>query len=839
MTVSRLIKQFIPNNYDLSIEIDAENSTFRGSVAIKGATTGPKPEVRLHSKDLNIISVTLSGKEAKWRHDADDELVISHPEIMPGEHIIMITYDGKITDAMHGLYPAYFEHDGKRKKLFATQFESHHAREVFPCVDEPQAKATFDLTLTTAKNITVLGNQPINWQRVENDKLVTNFQTTPVMSTYLLAWVAGEMHFKSTKTKSGVEVSVWATPAQSPESLEFALDIAKRTIEFYEDYFDTPYPLPKSDHVALPDFSSGAMENWGLVTYREIALLADPKSSSISSKQYIATVIAHELAHMWFGNLVTMEWWDDLWLNESFATMVEYLAVDHLYPEWNIWLDFSTNETVIALRRDSIDGVQSVKTDVHHPDEISTLFDGAIVYAKGARLLRMLHHYLGDKAFRSGLKEYFKKHAYKNTTGQDLWDALSKASGEDVGVLMNPWLTQSGFPVLSVEKNGQEITLSQKQFFIGEHESSDRIWPIPLNSPCSEMPKLLTEKTTTVTRHHTTPLRFNAGDSAHFITNYSKDLLSQLIKEVSVGNFSPIDRLQLLHESTLLARGGVMSSSQLIPIIDAYKNETSEPVWSMVALALAELRKFVEDDKNAEHKLRKLSGELARSEYLRLGWDPKPGESEEDGKLRSTIIGMTLYSEDDEAIQKAKDIYTKNNLESINPELRPIILGSVTRNGDDAIVDELLEIYKTTQNAEIAQDITFGITSTRSNDKINQLLEAIKQSDIVRPQDATRWFAYLIRGRESRDQAWEWIRDNWDWVVETFSGDKSYDYYPQYAAAGLTTAKQLKEYKDFFAPKQSIPALKRVITLGISEIEARVELIERDGPDVRRKLSEL
>lgn len=839
MTVSRLIKQFKPNNYNLAIEIDAKKRIFKGSVTIKGDVVDDNSEIRLHSKDLNIQSITLNGKQAEWTTDSNDELVINDPSITLGEQIITLAYSGTITDSMHGLYPAYFEQDGIKKELFATQFESHHAREVFPCVDEPQAKATFDVTITTDQNITVLGNQPIKWQRVEDEKLVTNFETTPIMSTYLLAWVAGELHSKSTKTKSGVDVAIWATPAQSPESLDFALDIAKRTIEFYEEYFDTPYPLPKSDHVALPDFSSGAMENWGLVTYREIALLADPASSSISTKQYIATVIAHELAHMWFGNLVTMEWWDDLWLNESFATMIEYLAVDHLQPEWNIWLDFSTNESVIALRRDSIDGVQSVKTEVHHPDEISTLFDGAIVYAKGARLLRMLQNYLGDEIFQSGLKQYFKKHAYKNTVGQDLWNALSDASGQDVAALMNPWLKQPGLPVLHVENSGQEITLTQEQFFIGQHEDSNRVWPIPLNSPCSEMPKLLTDKTLTITRHHTTPLRFNSGDTAHFITHYSDELLSRLINEIKDGKLAPIDRLQILHESTLLARSGVMPSSHLISLVSAYENETSEPVWSIIALTLAELRKFVEGDPIAEGKLRQLSGKIAEAEYQRLGWEPKPNESEDDSKLRATILSLVLYSENKEAIARAKNLYSNNDLESLDPELRSIIISSVARNGGGDTVSELLDIYKSTQNAELAQDITLGITSTRLKDKIDMLLSVIMDVNVVRPQDNARWFAYLIRGRDSRDQAWLWIQNNWDWIVETFSGDKSYDYYPQYAAAGLVNRQQLQEYKDFFTPKQSIPALKRVIALGISEVEARVELIERDSDAVRKALLDL
>ena len=314
---------------------------------------------------------------------------------------------------MHGLYPCYFTHDGVKKQLFATQFESHHAREVFPCVDEPAAKAEYDLTLVTQTGITVLGNMPVKSEEENGDSRTTTFEKTPRMSSYLLAFVIGELHKKTARTKSGVEVNVWATPAQNENTLDFALDIATRSIDFYDEYFGVKYPLPKSDHVALPDFSSGAMENWGLITYRESCLLADPELTPESSRRFIATVIAHELSHQWFGNLVTMNWWNDLWLNESFANMMEYVAIDALHPEWRMWEDFATNEVTAALRRDSLDGVQSVQADVNHPDEISTLFDPAIVYAKGGRLLVMVRKLIGEEAFRAGLKSYFEKFAYK------------------------------------------------------------------------------------------------------------------------------------------------------------------------------------------------------------------------------------------------------------------------------------------------------------------------------------------------------------------------------------------------------------------------------------------
>ena len=292
-TVSRLIDSFRPDHYTLSVNLERSARTFRGIVTIEGLAVEGSSHVSLHSKGLIIETVTLDGKSTTWENGDNDELHIARPDTAETTHTVVVAFNGTITNAMHGLYPCYYEHDGVKKELLATQFESHHAREVFPCIDEPEAKATFDVTLTTEAGVTVLGNMPVSHQATENGHLVTSFERTPRMSTYLIAWVVGELHRKTATTKDGVEVNVWATPAQPATSLDFALDIAVRSIEFYNDYFGVAYPLPKSDHVALPDFSSGAMENWGLITYREMALLADPTTTSVSIRHYIATVIAH------------------------------------------------------------------------------------------------------------------------------------------------------------------------------------------------------------------------------------------------------------------------------------------------------------------------------------------------------------------------------------------------------------------------------------------------------------------------------------------------------------------------------------------------------------------
>ncbi len=826
--VPRLLDTFTPNHYNLTLDLTrAEEKEFSGTVIISGDSTSES--ILLHSKGLIIQSATIDNQPADVSFGEFDELRLSQPNLKNENHTIHIIFSGNITDAMHGLYPCYFTHDGIKKQLFATQFESHHAREVFPCVDEPAAKAEYDLTLITRPEITVLGNMPVKFQKENGDSLTTTFEKTPRMSSYLLAFVIGELHKKSARTKSGVEVSIWAIPAQNENTLDFALDIATRSIDFYDEYFGVKYPLPKSDHVALPDFSSGAMENWGLITYRESCLLADPELTPESSRRFIATVIAHELSHQWFGNLVTMQWWNDLWLNESFANMMEYVAIDALHPEWRMWEDFATNEVTAALRRDSLDGVQSVQADVNHPDEISTLFDPAIVYAKGGRLLVMVRKLIGEEAFRAGLKSYFEKFAYKNTVGNNLWQELESASGQPIVNLMNTWISQPGLPVVSVSNNHDTAILSQERFFIGEHQPSDALWPIPLfaNQPLDV--KILNQKETTVSIEK--PLQLNCGLSAHFVTKYDESSREYLLKNIT--ELPTLDKICILQDATILARAGFENSASLLPLALSLKTETNEKVFGMATGALTELRKFVDDNDAARDSLKKISGEFARATFEELGWDEKAGESDDDRERRTTALSLMMYSEDEEVLNEAKTRFDSNKLEDLPTEIRALIISANVRHFETTeMIDNLFAAYKNTPSNDLQNDIAIGLTSTKNPETAEKILANIKDSNIIRPQDASRWFVYLIRTRESRQIAWNWLKENWAWVEEKFGDDKSYDDFIRYAATALLTTDELDDFRQFFEPMENIPALTRTIKLGITEIKARTELIEQDKADV-------
>lgn len=867
-SVARLFTQFQPKSYDVRFNLDEDKMVFTGSVTITGKKVGrPSQRVTFHQKGLKITGAEVIRHDKKGDQTLDVERINNqdsfnevrlHTSEMayPGEYTVRMSFEGTIKNAMTGIYPSYFKDGDEEKMLIATQFESHHAREAFPCIDEPEAKATFDLSLVTRLGITVLGNTPAKEQKEFASKdggltahdttagetipmyLLTSFETTPRMSSYLLAFVCGELQSKGAETNRGTQVNIWATVAQPADSLDFAVDVAKRSIEFFEEYFDTPYPLAKADHVALPDFSSGAMENWGLITYRERVLLAYPGETAQDLKEQIATVIAHETSHQWFGNLVTMRWWDDLWLNESFANMMEYQAVDAMFPDWHIWNYFVAAEGLSALRRDAIAGVQAVRTEVHHPDEISSLFDPSIVYAKGGRLLYMLKSYIGEDAFRTGLKRYFEIHAYGNTEGADLWSCLSDASGKDIAAFMNPWLTRSGFPVVHVTQHESKVTLKQEHFLDDPAKADpDRVWPVPLFTSAEGQPDELTGKELTLTAPNSDVVRVNTGGRGHYIVDYTTPEQKQALRDlVASRTIAEADRLMLLNGNSMLARAGFQHYGEVLQLLKAYKQEASEPVWDIISLILGESRRFIDQDDSLDDQIKSFVGTLITTQLERLGWEAREGESAADTKLRALIIALGSYAERSEVVDKALVMFKdyKDTGGALPSDLRPILLGIPIKRGDDAAFEFLLKQHDSTQNSDLKGDLSDALTATRSSEKATILLERIKDSKLVKPQDADRWLVYLLRNRYVRETAWDWMVSNWQWFEDTFRNDKSYDYLPRYAAGVVNTRAYQQKYKDLFESKVDQLILKRNIEIGLEEIENRLTWLERDLTSVQR-----
>jgi puromycin-sensitive aminopeptidase len=843
--VTRLYKQFAPDNYNIIIKLGEDKRSFTGSVEIFGKKTDrPNQRITLHQKELRISNVKLVKKDKTSDQNIDvsrvvlqnsyDELRIhTEDKIYPGEYKISMDFAGSITKNMDGIYPCFFNEDDKQKELIATQFESHHAREAFPCIDEPEAKATFSLSLTHNKDEIAIGNTPVVNENVKGTTKTTSFEQTPIMSTYLLAFVVGEMDYREAVSKNGIKIRTYATRNQVKHT-EYALDIAVKCMDFYEDYYDIPFPLEKCDFVALPDFASGAMENWGLITFREQTLLNDIDNTSLGMKQYVAIVIAHELTHQWFGNLVTMQWWTDLWLNEGFASWMEYLAIDELFPKWQVWTQFAVDDLQLALKIDSLEHTHPIEVEVKHPDEIRTIFD-AISYQKGASVIHMLQHYLGPEGFREGLRHYLRKHSYKNTITVDLWQALEDVTNKPVKEFMNAWTSKSGFPIVEVEKNNDHLKITQSRFVtnpVSKSRKDDTLWPVPLLS--SELAKPIASKkiNNIPIVSNEIPLKINEGQSGFYRVNYSHELQQVQLKALDNNEFGPLDRMGLLADSFEVTKAGYQPVTEFLELLEHYRNEDSLSVWEIIAGSVGSIRSVLsktDEDNELRNLMKPFVEKLASIQVKRLGWEEKENENHLDTLLRPIIIGMTVGADSNEALEKALLLYklkiTKK--QHINPDLRGIVYSTAARKGGQKEFEEMLDIYKKSDSSDEKLALTAAICSFRQSELHQEVFNLIK-SDVIRTQDNSYWIAYSFMNRHARNASWEWMKENWEWMKETMGTDLSFSRMPVYAARTFAEQSLIDDYVEFFTPRME-PLIERTYNQGLEMAQTATAWRLRDS----------
>ena len=810
--MERLFDNFKPENYKIELRINKNTEEVQGRVTISGEKF--KKALKLHAKNLKIINVAINDRKKEFELKDD---VLEIIDVENGALVIDVNYSFKLSHNMEGVYLSTYEYEGKEERIVSTQFESHYAREGFPCIDEPEAKATFDLKIIdTDDTDIILGNMPKKAERVleytsvdidespENGvnlnktvkRKIVEFETTPRMSTYLLAFVVGHFNSETIKNKHGVEITTYASLNQPKSMLKFPNQIAADALDFYDDLFGVPYPLPKLDQVAIPDFEAGAMENWGLVTYREACLLADdntPKSHS----EYVATVITHELSHQWFGDLVTMKWWDNLWLNESFANMMQFYCADHLHPEWKIWQDFFTEDCLAALTRDSLPGVQSVQQEVKNPEEIATLFDSSIVYAKGARLMFMLMRIMGERSFFAGLKEYFKKHQYGNTTGDDLWNALQPHAKFDVKEFMDAWILQPGYPMLTDD--------DQQRFFINGETDSTK-WPLP---------------------------KITDDMSGHYIINLSGQEFAEKVENFD--NLNLEQRLRLLIDRHLLSKTPIVSTGSLMDLLPKFRYEKSEPVFGIVAGIINSLKTFAAPDTEYYPKLQRYIYYIIEENLERLGVKPKAGEDTNDTKLRDYILGFALYAEDEKTINALASLYD-TDYNKINAEIRGDVLAAKFRRDGEEDFGYMLDYYKKESNPTIKAEILSTISDARTSKNIKKLVELLEKPEIVRPQDHAYLYAYMLSNYWTRGIAYDWCYSHWDYILELTS-DKSIDDYARISASRVRTREDADKFYQFFDQKKNDLALKRTIEVARFDIEARLTWIKNNTASVHDRLN--
>lgn len=855
--VTQLANSFQPKHYDLTLDIDKSSLLFRGNVTISGKKINrPSQRITLHQKDLKITKATITKIDKKkqeidvpvsrvMHHKSYDEVRLHTNEMLyPGIYRIDIHFKGAITEPMNGLYPCHFKHDSANKTLLATQFESHHAREVFPCIDEPAAKATFQLTTRTDNDEAILSNTPVMSERNENGQRITTFEKTPVMSTYLLALANGEVDYQESTTKHGVTIRAYATP-DNVEFVQFALDVAVGCLEFYTEYFGIDYPLSKLDMIALPDFASGAMENWGLITYREQTLLVDPDNSTLSTKQYVAMVVAHELAHQWFGNLVTMQWWTDLWLNEGFASWIEYMAVDTLFPEWEMWTQFIATEQQQALRLDTLQNTHPVEVPIKHPDEIRTIFD-AISYSKGASLIHMLHDYLGADDFRAGLQHYLRTHSYRNTTTNDLWQALEDSSGKAVREFMSKWTAQSGYPLIAVADEGGRTALTQQLFTTDPTiaQTAELLWPVPLlTSQASEA----TLTTSSATLQKPLPLdeKINQNQSGFYRVQYSAARMKQLRESLSKQSLAATDRIGLMADAFEAAKYGYGDSIEAAKLLDALQREDNYAVWEIISGWLGSMR-LVMGSEQLREALKPYTRQLVAQQLKRLGWERRDDDSHFDRLLRPIIINMAANADEEWVVDKCHELFyaihdiedTRKDLPMVpprkklkrglvDPDLRGAVFGTVARRGDQATFEALVHLHHTSHLTEEKNTLAAAITAFEQPEIIEQALELI-QGENVRLQDATYWIAYSLMNRHAKERTWQWLKDNWQWLDEKLGTDLSFYRMPLYVARVFSRADIKRDYETFFNTRMT-PGLERSYKQGLEMLDWQTRWRERDS----------
>ncbi len=790
--MERLLDYFVPEKYVLDLAIDKEAKTIGGKVIVTGEV---KAEiVKFHAVGLQVTDVLVNGEKSRFKADGE---VLSIFDIELGKADVEIQYSGVLNENMEGAYLSTYEYNGHTEVIVATQFESHYAREAFPCIDEPAAKAVFELAITVPESTgdLILSNT-LARDVVKN---TTYFEPTPRMSTYLLAWVVGKLHGKTVKNKHGVEITTYCALNQDVNAVDFANEVAARSLEFYDDNFGIPYPLKKLTQVALPDFEAGAMENWGLVTYRESMMLAS-EAATLGTKKCVALTVAHELSHQWFGDLVTMKWWDDLWLNESFASVMEYFAVDFIHPEYNIFELFFTGDARAALMRDAYKDVQSVHQEVHDPAEIATLFDSAIVYSKGARLMLMTVRLMGWKKFCAGLREYFDEYKYGNTSGDDLWRCLDKHADFKVSEMMHGFIDRPGYPVVTSEDEGFG-KFSQKRFLLdGEMNKSD--WLLP---------------------------KISQDMTGHYVLNLNDAQFGQALE--SFDTLGLEEKLRLLIDRDLEARTELVSSASLVPLIAKFDGESSAAVWSIITTMIGGLKIFFEYDSEDETNFRKYVSRLVQPKLAEIGLATRKGDDENVLRMRANLLALDFYARDEENLKKLAEKYS-SDYEKIDAEIRGDVLDAKIYL-EPEMLDEYIDAYKTTADPELKFELLLAATLMKDKAGLMRLMKLLDQPEVVKLQDQFSLFIWLFRNPVVKKEIFTWLVENWEKLREA-SGDKSIEHYPRYTASLIRTDEEYNVWREFFEPMSEDLALSRAIKIGKSEIEARLKLIAMDGEAVRK-----
>jgi puromycin-sensitive aminopeptidase len=806
----RLPTNVTPQRYQIRLTPDFTTWTFAGEETVSLLVHEPVDRIIVNAAELEFGSITVNGTGGKALVAAvaldgpNEQAIFTLPEPVPaGNYQLRIEFSGILNDKLHGFYRSTYKNaQGNDKPLASTQFESTDARRAFPCWDEPAFKAVFQSTLVIDQGLTAISNTRVVRETVleGSGKKEVVFADSIKMSTYLVAFIVGEFERTEPVTADGVPLSVWAVPGKR-HLAGFALQIGKASLEHFSAYYGIPYPGDKLDLIAIPDFASGAMENLGAITFRETALLVDAEKAARAELERVADVVSHENAHMWFGDLVTMKWWNGLWLNEAFATFMEMLAVDAWKPEWRRWDSFTISRAA-AMQVDGLKSTRPIEFPVEKPEEAAGMFD-VLTYEKGASVLRMLEQYLGDEPFRDGIRLYLKRHAYANAETTDLWDALEESSHEPVRALMDGWIFQAGFPLVSVSRDAGGIRLSQQIFrYLQDGAEQERSWHVPIflraGTKGGEVRKtlLLTDRERHVELPGAEWVVVNAGGHGFYRVRYSADLMDALKQRLQSG-LSPVERFGLINDFWASNLAGLTPLSDYLSLVNLVRDENDINVWATVIGSSHHLKRilFERQCPVLEERLRA----VMRPALERVGWTPKQGEPALVSQLRGDLLGAAgTVAEDKECQERARALYSQyeQDEDSVEANLLPALVAIVAHTGSHGEYEKFYGKFKSAKTPQEETRYLFALAAFRPMELIERTLKMTLSGE-VRTQNSPYLMRSILLNKDAREKAWVFLKTHWEEMTRQYPDNAI----PRMCEGiiGLVSPELEKDVKRFFS----------------------------------------
>ncbi|MDB6112142.1 MAG: pepN [Pedosphaera sp.] len=769
-TPGQLPKSVVPLHYAIHLQPDLEKFTTRGSVVVEIKVLKPVKEIVLNALELEITKATLVAHgniELKpILNPSKQTLSLQLPaEIGPGNYKLALEFTGRIGEQAQGLFYVKYAAPSGKKIMLSTQMEATDARRMFPCWDEPVFRATFELSVVVPQEHPTVSNMPIEREtRLADGLKEVVFARTPPMASYLVVLVSGELEELKGQAE-GVQIRIITTEGKREQG-RYALEATQKLLTYYNQYFGIKYPLPKLDQIAIPGGFNGAMENWGGITYNESVLLFNPETSSQETKQEIFVTIAHEMAHQWFGDLVTMAWWDNLWLNEGFASWMEVKATDHFNPDWEMWLNAAKDKSTV-MRADARSTTHPIQTPVENESQANDAFD-SITYQKGQAFLRMLESYLGEKQFRQGIHTYLSAHRYSNTTTADLWQALEKTSGKPIKALSAEWTEQPGLPVVRVKTDcldgRQIVSLEQERFTVQNPTARPLQWKIPIAlmdtaHPGSVSYMLLKGKSTSVRfRDCEAVIKANAGDVGYYRVSYEPALFHKL--QTGFNQLPAADRLNLLDDTWAMVEAGRLPATAYLEFLKSIHGEKTSAVWDQILATTG----FIDDLQRNEPgraAFREYACRLLQPQLERLGWELKAGEPKTDSLLRTRIISSSGGFGDQTVITEARRRFENflTTPQSLTPDLRSPVLRIVGRYCDQKSYDQIHALARAAKGTE-ERTRCYKAMAEALNPELARVTLALSLTDETVPQEATRLVIDVADFGEQPELAWEFARQH-------------------------------------------------------------------------------